>query len=33
VNGEARALITGDRDLFDLNPFQTVQILSPAQYY
>jgi predicted nucleic acid-binding protein len=33
VNGEARAIITGDRDLLDLHPFQTAQILSPAQYF
>jgi len=32
VNGGAEALITGDRDLLDLNPFLGVAILSPRQF-
>jgi putative PIN family toxin of toxin-antitoxin system len=32
VNGEASVIITGDRDLLDLHPFLTVQIISPANY-
>jgi putative PIN family toxin of toxin-antitoxin system len=32
VNGRANVLVTGDRDLLDLNPFRGVAILSPAEY-
>lgn len=32
VNGEAETIITGDKDLLDLHPFQTIQILTPARY-
>jgi uncharacterized protein len=32
VHGLADAIITGDRDLLDLNPFHGVAILSPSEY-
>jgi putative PIN family toxin of toxin-antitoxin system len=32
VNGQANLIITGDRDLLQLNPFMRITILSPAAY-
>lgn len=32
VNGRANVLVTGDRDLLDLNPFRGVAIVTPAEY-
>jgi len=32
VSGEARFIMTGDRDLLDLNPFRGVHIITPADY-
>lgn len=32
VNAEARAIITGDRDLLELDPFHGVRIVSPADF-
>jgi putative PIN family toxin of toxin-antitoxin system len=32
VNGRANVLITGDRDLLDLNPFRGITIVTPADY-
>jgi uncharacterized protein len=32
VNGRAGLIITGDRDLLELNPFMEIAILSPAAY-
>ncbi len=32
VHGLADAIITGDRDLLDLNPFRGIAILTPAEY-
>ena len=32
VNGRAGLIITGDRDLLVLNPFQGIAIISPAEY-
>ena len=32
VHGRADALVTGDLDLLDLNPFRGIVILTPAQY-
>lgn len=32
VNGRADVLVTGDRDLLDLNPFRGVAIITPADY-
>jgi uncharacterized protein len=32
VHGRAAAIITGDRDLLDLNPFRGIAILTPADY-
>lgn len=32
VNGRAEIIITGDRDLLALHPFQGIQILSPAAF-
>lgn len=29
VNGEAELIVSGDRDLIDLNPFMGIRILSP----
>ena len=32
VNGRADVIVTGDRDLLDLNPFRGVAIMTPADY-
>lgn len=32
VNGHADAIVTGDRDLLDLNPFRGMAILTPREY-
>lgn len=32
VNGRANVIVTGDRDLLDLNPFRGIAILIPADY-
>jgi uncharacterized protein len=32
VNGRADVLVTGDKDLLDLNPFRSIAILTPAGY-
>src|SRR5439155_783276 len=32
VNGRADVIVTGDRDLLELNPFRRVAILNPAAY-
>jgi putative PIN family toxin of toxin-antitoxin system len=32
INGRANVLITGDRDLLDLNPFRGIAIVTPAEY-
>jgi len=32
VNGRANVLLTGDRDLLDLNPFRGIAIVTPADY-
>ena len=32
VNGRANVIVTGDRDLLDLNPFRGIAILTPAEY-
>lgn len=32
INGAARALITGDRDLLALDPFHGVRIIPPAEF-
>lgn len=32
LNGQADALITGDSDLLDLNPFQKIPILTPRDF-
>lgn len=32
VNGRADVIVTGDKDLLDLNPFRGIAILSPAAY-
>lgn len=32
VNGQADVIVTGDRDLLDLNPFRGIAILTPADY-
>ncbi len=32
VNGRADVLVTGDKDLLELNPFRRIVILSPADY-
>lgn len=32
VNGRAHVLVTGDRDLLDLNPFRRIAIVTPAGY-
>jgi putative PIN family toxin of toxin-antitoxin system len=32
VNGRANVLVTGDRDLLDLNPFRGVAIVTPTDY-
>lgn len=32
VNGRADVIVTGDKDLLDLNPFRGVAIVTPAEY-
>jgi putative PIN family toxin of toxin-antitoxin system len=32
VDGRADLIVTGDRDLLDLHPFQGIAILTPAEY-
>jgi len=32
VNGRADVIVTGDKDLLDLNPFRGIAILTPAAY-
>ncbi len=32
VNGHADVVVSGDRDLLDLNPFREIQILTPRDY-
>jgi uncharacterized protein len=32
VNGRADVIVTGDRDLLDLNPFRGIAILTPTAY-
>ncbi len=32
VNGRANVVVSGDRDLLDLNPFREIQILTPRDY-
>lgn len=32
VNGRADLIITGDRDLLELNPFMDIAVLTPAAY-
>ena len=32
VSGRADVIVTGDKDLLDLNPFRNVAIVSPAEY-
>ena len=32
VHGRADAIVTGDRDLLELNPFRGIAILTPAEY-
>ena len=32
VHGRADLIVTGDRDLLDLNPFRGIAILAPAAY-
>ena len=32
VNGRADMIVTGDRDLLDLNPFRGIAIVTPAAY-
>lgn len=32
VNGRADVVVTGDRDLLDLNPFRGIAIVTPADY-
>lgn len=32
VHGRADLIVTGDRDLLDLNPFRGIAILTPAEY-
>ena len=32
VNGRADVIITGDKDLLDLNPFRGIAIVTPADY-
>ena len=32
VNGRADVIVTGDKDLLDLNPFRRVAIVTPAEY-
>ena len=32
INGQAEVIITGDKDLLILHPYQSIQIITPAQY-
>jgi uncharacterized protein len=32
VNGRAEVIVTGDKDLLDLNPFRSIAIVTPAAY-
>jgi putative PIN family toxin of toxin-antitoxin system len=32
INGEARAIVAGDSDLLELDPFHDVRILKPAEF-
>ncbi|HTO83676.1 MAG TPA: putative toxin-antitoxin system toxin component, PIN family [Methylomirabilota bacterium] len=32
INGRADLIVTGDRDLLDLNPFRDIPIITPAVY-
>jgi len=32
INGRADLIITGDKDLLELNPFRDIPIITPAQY-
>jgi predicted nucleic acid-binding protein len=32
VNGRANVIVTGDKDLLDLNPFRGTAIVTPADY-
>ena len=32
VNGRADVIVTGDKDLHDLNPFRAIAIVTPADY-
>lgn len=32
VNGRADVIVTGDKDLLDLNPFRGIAIMTPADY-
>jgi putative PIN family toxin of toxin-antitoxin system len=32
LNGEAKAIITGDEDLLELDPFHGVRIVKPAEF-
>jgi uncharacterized protein len=32
VHGRADMIVTGDRDLLDLNPFRGIEILTPSEY-
>ncbi len=32
INGRAKIIVTGDKDLLVLHPYQSVQIITPAQY-
>ncbi len=32
INGQAEVIISGDKDLLILHPYQSIQIITPAQY-
>lgn len=32
INGRATVIVSGDRDLLDMNPFKGIEILTPADY-
>jgi len=32
LNGEAKAIISGDADLLDLDPFHGVRVIKPAEF-
>ena len=32
VNGRADVIVTGDKDLLDLNPYRGIAIVTPAGY-